>query len=146
MNLDLTGISWSQLLIAAVVVAIIDTVTGVLGAIAGGTFSAAFLPEFLSSHVLNRVLPIAAAAYLGGVVLAGTSGGQVIFGTALTGLGAYIIATFPSVGANLGAVNLPSISVSRSKPAPAAKTVKAPVVAKPAPVDPGVTPGSAAAG
>jgi small basic protein len=166
MTLDLNGIGWSQLLIAAAIVAIVDTCTGVLGAIADHTFNLQFLPDFLSSHVLNRVLPIAGAAYLGGVVLAGTSGGQLIFGGAIAGLGAYILAVLPSVAGNLNlGVGLPSLpfTIARKVPVvvppaiavvPPAAGLSYPVPTDAPPVVPvlqaasdgPVTPGSAAAG
>jgi len=116
-GIDLGNITWSQLMIAAAIVAVVDTATGIVGAIAAHDFSLSFLPDFLSSHVLSRVIPIAGAALLG-QELNGTPGGQLLFGIAEAGLAAYIIATFPSVGSNLNlGVGLPSITISRKAPA-----------------------------
>ena len=153
MNLDLTGITWTQVLIAAMIVAIVDTATGILGAIGGHTFNSQFLADFLSTHVLSRVIPITGAALLS-VELGNSPGGVALFGVSLFGLGAYILQTLPSVGSNLalGSLNLPTVSVSRRKAGP---TVMAPVepvvVAAPAPnlsqpavyVDPGTPSGPA---
>jgi hypothetical protein len=99
-SLDLTGITWTQVLIAAMIVAIVDIATGILGAIGGHTFNSSFLADFLSTHVLSRVIPIAGSALLS-QELGNTPGGQALFGVALFGLGAYILQTLPSVGSNL---------------------------------------------
>jgi hypothetical protein len=125
MNLDLGGLVWTQVAIAAVIVGVIDTLTGIVGAIGGGTFSPSFVATFLSTHVLNRIIPIIGAALLSTQLGAGTAS-QTVFGVALVGLGAYIVETLPSVAGNLGAVSLPSIAISR-KPK-AAPIVPPPVV------------------
>ena len=151
MSLDLNGITWEQVLIAAMIVAIVDTATGILGAIGGHTFNSSFLADFLSTHVLSRVIPITGAALLS-VELGNSPGGVALFGVALFGLGAYILQTLPSVGSNLalGPLNLPSVTISRTaKAGPAVVVPAAPVVvvpAAPAPavyVDPGTPSGQA---
>ena len=147
MNLDLTGITWTQVLVASVIVAVVDTATGILGAIGGHTFKWSFVADFLTTHVLSRVIPISGAALLS-VELGGTPGGQALFGVALFGLGAYIIQTIPSVGQNLalGPLSLPSlptVTVSRKRKAtPPAQAAPA-VVVTDAPTDPGTPSGSA---
>ena len=155
MNLDLTGITWTQVLIAAVIVAIVDIATGILGAIGGHTFNSSFLADFLSTHVLSRVIPIAGSALLS-QELGNSPGGQALFGVALFGLGAYILQTLPSVGSNLalGPLNLPTVKISRTaKVGPAVVVAAAPVMAVPAApaapaapvayVDPGIPSGQA---
>ena len=147
MALDLNGITWGQVLVASMIVAAVDTATGILGAIGGHTFRWSFVADFLTTHVLSRIIPITGAALLS-VELGGTPGGDAVFGVALFGLGAYIVQTIPSVGSNLalGSLSLPSmptVTVSRKRKAtPPAQAAPA-VVVTDAPTDPGTPSGPA---
>ena len=124
MALDLNGITWGQVLVASMIVAAVDTATGILGAIGGHTFRWSFVADFLTTHVLSRIIPITGAALLG-QELNGTPGGRLIFGGAVVGLAAYIIETLPSVSSNLNlGVGLPSLPFTISRKAKSVPPVK----------------------
>lgn len=82
------------------VAALLDTVTGVYAAWKGGTFDANFLPAFIRSHILEKIIPI--LIVLGaGVALGGTAGPALIALGGAAGA-AYVASVVKSISDNLG--------------------------------------------
>ena len=124
MNIDLTGITWGQMLLVTLTVAAVDTLSGIFSAIGNKTFSWGVVAEYLTTHVLRRVFPIVGLSFLS-QTLPGTTG-QAVWGICLVSLAAYVAETVASVSSNLGTPSQ-------------APVVEAPPVVPPSPAKP-VTP------
>lgn len=103
------------LLTGLVIAALLDTATGMLAALVSGSFSVAYAAEWLRSHLLARVLPIAVAA-LGGSLMAEPLGATLLAAAAV-GAATYAAEVVGSVADNLRAM------AARDKGAPATLTV-----------------------
>jgi small basic protein len=101
MNIDLTALTVFQLACVLVVVAAIDTLSGIVGAIQAKTFTVSVLADYLESHVLKRVFPILGLAFIGQTLGGPNGAGAAIWATALLSLAAYIAETVASVSGNL---------------------------------------------
>lgn len=62
---DLTGLTLLGFVSLTVLVAIADTAGSIIAAIAKGTFNLAYISQWVTSHLVVRVLPIAALGWLG---------------------------------------------------------------------------------
>lgn len=62
---DLTGLTLLGFVSLTVLVAVADTVGSVIAAIGKGTFNLAYISTWVTSHLMVRVLPIAALGWLG---------------------------------------------------------------------------------
>lgn len=115
MNVDLSNLTQLQLLGVLLVVAVLDTLSGIFGAISAHTFSVSVVADYLESHVLKRVFPIFGLGFLGQTLGTGQAGAA-IWGLALVSLAAYVAETVASIQSNL------------STPSPAPTIAPAPVV------------------
>lgn len=98
--LDLSAITLQQLIGLTVLVTAIDVLGGIALAIVHGTFSLAYVAVWLQSHVLPRVFPIVALAFIGHGF---PEDGSIVpaipfaFGLAIAGLTAYVLETIASL-------------------------------------------------
>ncbi|MHB8398594.1 MAG: hypothetical protein ACYDCI_06625 [Candidatus Limnocylindrales bacterium] len=101
MTVNLAGLTLAQVILVAAITMGVDIATGILGALRDtpSTFSWAFLANFLESHVLARIIPIAGLVFIGQTI--GGSEGAGLFGLGLVGLASYVAQTVVSVGANI---------------------------------------------
>lgn len=100
MSIDLNGITWSQMLLITLVVAAVDTLSGIFGAIAKGTFSLSVVADYIRTHVLQRVFPIVGLSFIS-QTLPGTTG-TAVWAVCLLSLAAYVAETISSVSTNVG--------------------------------------------
>lgn len=115
--MDLTHLTIAQLVIVLVVVAAVDTASGILGSISAGSFSVAYVATFLESHVLKRIAPIIGLAIISFSL--GDPAGAAVFATALAGLVAYVTETIASVAGNLPGSRTAAVPPSGSPNPPA---------------------------
>ena len=85
---------------ALVAAALLDTVSGVYGAWKSGQFDAEFLPTFIKSHILERIIPI--LIVLGGGVALGSPAGPALILAGGTAAAAYVASVVSSISDNLG--------------------------------------------
>lgn len=93
---DFASLTAVQFVVILTVVALIDFVTGVLGALRDKTFSWQILPQIAETHGVARILPI------GGLFAVGTIGAIPALCFAAAGLlAAYFVETIQSALTNL---------------------------------------------
>src|SRR5574337_181007 len=103
MPFDFTAINLTSFLVILVILAAVDTVVGIGKSLADHTFALDKVAEFLGSHVLGRILPLAAMAALGqGVVALGIPAVPAAWALAAGGLAAYFAETVGSLRDTLG--------------------------------------------
>ena len=103
MNIDLSQITLLQLLIITAAVAVVDTLSGIVGAVSAHTFSIDVVAQFLQTHVLQLIFPIVGLAFLSQTLGSGTGApGAAVWALAIGGLAAYIAETVASISSNLG--------------------------------------------
>lgn len=90
----------APIIYAMVVAVLLDTVTGVYAAWKGGTFDANFLPSFIRSHVLEKIIPI--LIVLGGGVMLGGTAGPALIALGGAAAAAYVASVVKSISDNLG--------------------------------------------
>lgn len=96
MNLDLTTLTPVQFAAVLVIVAAVDFVSGVFGALRAGNFQWSMLVDIVESHGLNRIIPI------GALFAVGVVGNVSALCFAADGLlAAYVVETIVSVNGNL---------------------------------------------
>ena len=95
MQFDLTTLSAVQVLIVALVLAVVDTGYAIVSAFANRTFSLGKVADFLTTHVLQRIFPIFALVAISASVTGPASTG--LFALALAGLTAYLLETVGSI-------------------------------------------------
>lgn len=93
------GISFTEALVGLVAVAAADTIIGIGKAIIGGNFSLDHVAQFVRSHLLERVLPIAGLLIVAQLY---PSLGQLLGATALAAAAAYVAETLGSIRDTLG--------------------------------------------
>jgi hypothetical protein len=106
------------ILVLALIASLADLAAGVIAAVVSHTFSVSKIAEFLSTHVLGRVIPIVAVAFVasalsaavGGIgaapaVLATAVGAA--WATAWAGVIAYVLETLASLGVHVQTVTTP---------------------------------------
>lgn len=99
---DISAITPIQLLILTASIALVDFVFAVVDALrpsTGTTFSWSIVANVLETHILKRVLPIYALAFLSFGVPG--EGHVYIFGLAIGGVGIYLGETVVSVSASI---------------------------------------------
>jgi hypothetical protein len=96
-EIDLTQITLGQFIIVLGSVAIVDVGVGILAAITAGTFSPAHVADFIKTHVLYRVFPIASLAFLSLSVPEVSEGTSMLWIMACGSLAAYLVETVGSV-------------------------------------------------
>lgn len=101
-------------LIAMVVIAFADFVTGTLAALRDGTFSLDAIAAFLRKHIAGRVAPIAVLLVLG--YYGGDTVGQLFMASAVAAAAAYAAETASSI---LGNLNPPKSSDVKAATDPA---------------------------
>lgn len=118
MTLDLSSISLNEFVVLLVAIATVDVLAGILSAIATHTFDPAKLPDFLVSHVLQRIFPIAGLLFISQALPAGTAQGahQAIWALALAGLVGYVVETVLSLQASLNPPKVTGLTVTSSGP------------------------------
>jgi hypothetical protein len=84
----------TALVMGLVVLTLADWITGVSAAVRSGTFEAGLIAAFVQTHVLGRVVPIAAVAVLGHFEPA-------LWALAGLSAGAYTVETIASIRGNL---------------------------------------------
>lgn len=110
MDLDLSQLSLTAILTYAVLLAAIDVAWNVVLSFVHRNFSLAYVADFLTSHVLVRIVPIALLAIAGhGIPALGVPELAIATLAAAAGLAAYALET---IGSLKGAL-------SDTKPAPA---------------------------
>ena len=92
----------TPILYGLLVAAALDTLTGCWAAYTSGSFSWAYVSEFVRSHVLFKVTPIL-MALLAGVAVGGTDSlaGLALITTAAASGAAYLASTVASISGNL---------------------------------------------
>jgi hypothetical protein len=115
MDIDLNNLSLVQIVITLFAITLLDWISGVGVAIANKTFTFDRVAEFLTTHVVRRVIPLSFAAALGlGVPQLGLQPILAIWGIFLLGAAAYVAETLASIAKNLGSATLPDLSTSGS--------------------------------
>ena len=95
---DFSAFTPIQFASVLLIVAVVDLVTGVFGALRAGTFSFQQLPTILESHGVNRIIPI------GGLFAIGVLGATpALCFAADAALAAYVVETVQSAWANVQA-------------------------------------------
>jgi hypothetical protein len=88
--------------------ALVDLITGVYGAWAGGTFNLKYLDAFIPEHILKRILPILITG-IASVTLTGDAA-SVLFAAFVAEVAAYEAATVKSVLENLAGARVSATS------------------------------------
>ncbi len=101
MNIDLSGITYAQFAIVLIVVMAVDFATGVVGALASGTFDPSKVADVVTSHLVPRVFPIGALALLAFALPAAQGAHDVLWTASVGLLAAYVVETVASVTANV---------------------------------------------
>lgn len=113
--MDLNHLTLSQLLVGLLLLTAADFVSGVGSAIAHHTFTVDEVAQFISTHVLGRVIPLAFLAAVGlGIPQLGVEGIPAVFAIFLAGGAAYVAETVSSIAQNVGTVT--PATVSRNPP------------------------------
>jgi uncharacterized membrane protein YdjX (TVP38/TMEM64 family) len=100
MPIDLSGLTVEQVLLVALVLAIVDTISGITGALATHTFDVSKLADWVTTHVLQRVLPIVALVAIAAALPPGP-GADAVRATAVAALASYLAETVNSVASNV---------------------------------------------
>ncbi|HEX5466376.1 MAG TPA: hypothetical protein VFW92_06840 [Candidatus Limnocylindrales bacterium] len=109
-TLDFSALNLTSFLIVLVILAGVDTVVGIGKALADHTFRLDTVAAFLGSHVLSRILPLAAMALLGqGLPQFGLPAVAMAWALAAGGLAAYFAET---VGSLRDTLQAPDTAVS----------------------------------
>lgn len=117
MDLDFNNLTLVQIVIALFAIASLDWVAGVGVAVKNGTFNVDYVANFLSSHILARVIPLSFAAAVGkGIPQVGLEPILAIWAIFLLGAATYVAETVSSIAKNIGARN------QTSEPVPSGET------------------------
>lgn len=107
MNIDLGNLTFGQFFAALLIVALIDWAFAVASAVANGSFTLALIADVIRSHVLMRVFPIAATAFIALAVPQAQSAHDVIWLAAVGMLALYMAQTLGSIAASVQSVRQP---------------------------------------
>ena len=100
---DFTSLTLTALFTYLLVIAAVDVAFNVVMAVVHGNFSAAYVADFLRTHIVQRVFIIGALGTLGhGVETLGVPAIPAVSLAATAGLAAYFIETVASLRSGLG--------------------------------------------
>jgi uncharacterized membrane protein YdjX (TVP38/TMEM64 family) len=100
MPIDLSSLTVEEVLLVALALAVVDTISGIAGALATHTLDVSRLAEWVTTHVLQRVLPIVALVAIAAALPQGP-GADAVRATAVAALASYLAETVSSIASNV---------------------------------------------
>lgn len=120
--MDLNNLTLTQIVLGLLALTVADFVSGAGMAIVNHTFSVHVVADFISLHILGRVIPLSFLAAIGvGIPQIGLAGIPAVFAIFLAGGAAYVAETLASIATNVGQNNAtPAVHANPNPTSPVA--------------------------